>query len=53
MEHKFNGPLFTLGVEEELMIVDGESMDLVSAIEEGTVTLGILSDEIGSLPNSS
>jgi glutamate---cysteine ligase / carboxylate-amine ligase len=34
MEHKFNGPLFTLGVEEELMIVDGESMDLVSAIEE-------------------
>jgi carboxylate-amine ligase len=34
MDHKFNGPLFTLGVEEELMIVDGESMDLVSAIEE-------------------
>jgi carboxylate-amine ligase len=34
MEHEFNGPLFTLGVEEELMIVDGESMDLVSAIEE-------------------
>ena len=29
------------------------SSDLVSAIEEGTVTLGILSDEIGSLPNSS
>src|SRR4029453_191467 len=34
MEHKFNGPLFPLGVEEELMIVEGESMDLVSAIEE-------------------
>jgi glutamate---cysteine ligase / carboxylate-amine ligase len=34
MKHNFNGPLYTLGVEEELMIVDGESMDLVSAIEE-------------------
>ena len=28
------------------------SSDLVSAIEEGTVTVAILSDEIGSLPNS-
>ena len=26
--------------------------DLVSSIEEGTVTVAILSDEIGSLPNS-
>jgi carboxylate-amine ligase len=34
MKHNFTGPLYTLGVEEELMIVDGESMDLVSAIEE-------------------
>jgi carboxylate-amine ligase len=34
MEHNFSGPLYTLGVEEELMIVDRESMDLVSAIEE-------------------
>jgi glutamate---cysteine ligase / carboxylate-amine ligase len=34
MNHNFTGPLYTLGVEEELMIVDGESMDLVSAIEE-------------------
>jgi carboxylate-amine ligase len=34
MEHNFTGPLYTLGVEEEMMIVDGESMDLVSAIEE-------------------
>ena len=34
MEQNFTGPLYTLGVEEELMIVDGESMDLVSAIEE-------------------
>ena len=28
------------------------SSDLVSSIEEGTVTIAILSDEIGSLPNS-
>jgi glutamate---cysteine ligase / carboxylate-amine ligase len=34
MEHNFTGPLYTLGVEEELMIVDADSMDLVSAIEE-------------------
>lgn len=33
MEHHFSGPNFTLGVEEELMIVDGETMDLVNAIE--------------------
>jgi len=34
LEHQFTGPLYTLGVEEELMIVDARSMDLVSAIEE-------------------
>jgi carboxylate-amine ligase len=34
MEHRFTGPAFTLGVEEELMIVDPQSMELVSAIEE-------------------
>jgi carboxylate-amine ligase len=34
MEHNFTGPLYTLGVEEELMIVDAKSMELVSAIEE-------------------
>ena len=28
------------------------SSDLVSSIEEGTVTVAILSDEIGSLPSS-
>lgn len=33
MDHQFTGPNFTLGVEEELMIVDGETMDLVNAIE--------------------
>lgn len=34
MKHNFTGPLYTLGVEEELMIIDSESMELVSAIEE-------------------
>jgi carboxylate-amine ligase len=33
MDHHFTGPNFTIGVEEELMIVDGETMDLVNAIE--------------------
>jgi carboxylate-amine ligase len=33
MEHNFVGPSYTIGVEEELMIVDGESFDLVNAIE--------------------
>jgi glutamate---cysteine ligase / carboxylate-amine ligase len=34
MEHRFTGPPYTLGVEEELMIVDARTMDLVSAVEE-------------------
>ena len=34
MEHHFTGPPYTLGVEEELMIVDRSTMDLVPAIEE-------------------
>jgi len=32
MEHRFHGPRYTVGVEEELMIVDRSSLDLVSAI---------------------
>ncbi len=39
MEHRFTGPLYTLGVEEELMIVDGTSMGLVSAVEEMIATI--------------
>ena len=34
MEHHFTGPPYTLGIEEELMIVDAGSMELVPAIEE-------------------
>jgi carboxylate-amine ligase len=33
VEHRFTGPAYTLGVEEELMILDRESLDLSSAIE--------------------
>ncbi len=33
MEHRFTGPSYTIGVEEELMIVDGETLDLTSSIE--------------------
>src|SRR5690242_10757673 len=33
MEHKFRGPRYTIGIEEELMILDAESLELVNAIE--------------------
>ena len=33
LEHRFTGPSYTLGIEEELMIVDAETLDLVNAIE--------------------
>ncbi len=33
MEHAFTGPLYTLGIEEELMIVDEETLDLSNSIE--------------------
>src|SRR3974390_1887992 len=33
MEHKFGGLPYTIGIEEELMILDAESLELVSAIE--------------------
>ena len=33
MEHNFHGPSYTIGIEEELMIVDAGSYALVNAIE--------------------
>jgi carboxylate-amine ligase len=33
VEHRFTGPSYTLGIEEELMIVDAESFELVNGIE--------------------
>jgi carboxylate-amine ligase len=38
VEHRFSGPSYTLGVEEELMIVDAETLDLANSIE------GLLAD---------
>src|SRR3954469_8211123 len=33
VEHRFTGPSYTLGIEEELMIVDTETLELVNGIE--------------------
>ncbi len=33
LEHKFTGPAYTIGIEEELMILDASSYELVNAIE--------------------
>jgi carboxylate-amine ligase len=33
MKHNFTGPSYTIGIEEELMICDASSYDLVNAIE--------------------
>jgi glutamate---cysteine ligase / carboxylate-amine ligase len=33
VEHRFGGAPFTIGIEEELMILDAESLELVNAIE--------------------
>ena len=33
MEHRFEGHAYTLGIEEELMILDAETLELVNAIE--------------------
>jgi carboxylate-amine ligase len=34
MDHRFVGPRYTVGIEEELMIVDASTLDLVSAIDK-------------------
>jgi glutamate---cysteine ligase / carboxylate-amine ligase len=40
VEHRFTGPSYTLGIEEELMIVDQETLDLASSIEGLLEALG-------------
>jgi glutamate---cysteine ligase / carboxylate-amine ligase len=40
VEHRFTGPSYTLGIEEELMIVDRETLDLTSSIEGLLEALG-------------
>ena len=43
LDHKFGGTPFTLGIEEELMICDAESLELAQAIE---VILGDLPEDL-------
>jgi glutamate---cysteine ligase / carboxylate-amine ligase len=33
VEHRFTGPAYTIGIEEEMMILDAESLELVNAVE--------------------
>ena len=33
VEHRFTGPSYTLGIEEELMIVDAETLELTNSVE--------------------
>ena len=43
LDHEFNGTPFTVGIEEELMICDGESLELAQGIEQ---VLGALPGEL-------
>jgi glutamate---cysteine ligase / carboxylate-amine ligase len=43
VEHRFRGPSYTLGIEEELMIVDDQTLDLANSIE------GLL-DDLSEVP---
>jgi glutamate---cysteine ligase / carboxylate-amine ligase len=40
MEHRFDGTPFTIGIEEELMLLDAESLDLAQGIETILADLG-------------
>ncbi|MDX6673493.1 MAG: glutamate---cysteine ligase / carboxylate-amine ligase, partial [Solirubrobacteraceae bacterium] len=33
MEHRFSGPSYSIGIEEELMILDAETLELANAVE--------------------
>ena len=43
LEHSFNGTPFTLGIEEELMICDADSLELAQGIER---ILGAIPDDV-------
>jgi carboxylate-amine ligase len=47
VEHAFKGPAYTIGVEEELMIVDAETLDLSNSIE--SLLKGIPPDLVGEV----
>jgi carboxylate-amine ligase len=48
VEHQFRGPAYTIGIEEELMILDRESLELVNAIESmlEPATIGDIKPEL-------
>ncbi|MBA2763963.1 MAG: carboxylate-amine ligase [Thermoleophilaceae bacterium] len=46
MEHRFTGPPFTVGIEEELMILDPETLELTNAIEAMLEASGGGADEV-------
>jgi carboxylate-amine ligase len=52
VEHRFTGPSYTLGIEEELMLVDAETLELSNSIEgvlaalEGITTQGEVKPEL-------
>jgi glutamate---cysteine ligase / carboxylate-amine ligase len=41
VEHSFTGPAYTLGIEEELMILDAETLDLSNSIESILEAVGV------------
>ncbi|MBA2256417.1 MAG: YbdK family carboxylate-amine ligase, partial [Thermoleophilaceae bacterium] len=47
MEHQFTGPAYTLGVEEELMILDAETFELSNSIE--TMLEAVVQDSDGEV----
>ena len=40
VEHRFTGPAYTIGIEEELMIVDAETLELSNSIESLLEAIG-------------
>ena len=40
VEHRFTGPAYTIGIEEELMILDAETLELSNSIESLLAALG-------------
>jgi carboxylate-amine ligase len=46
VDHKFTGPRYTIGIEEELMILDAETLELANAIEAMLEDPGVDGGEI-------
>src|SRR2546423_10382657 len=46
VEHRFTGPPYTIGIEEELMILDAETLELSNSIESMLEAVG---DEDGQV----